>query len=340
MTKCECCEEEKDVTDVEGNLLCFECGEEIVRCHFCDKFLSISHENMEDNLGRIGVPKLFLPDELASLIFCNVDCLDGYIQQYKKEHNVIDKEIDKTFDISKLPDKWVIYLQKLDTFHKGFYVFSNQSDKLGVNELRHIVNVGRDALDEKVDELRDCNEDVVYQMFICTFRTFLGDEGVNEDIIKDDEGFREEFEGYIHWNIEKLFDFPVLLMETNKYEVKYNGIRNEIDVSVPEQKEFRDKVLKYIAEEQLAEILANTWDGSGFFGIIINGSDIIRAIRDNKNVVCSNDVVVGIYDGFNGSGYFKKVHAKEYNIDLDKAELDWGKYSLGAVFGNVEWIWK
>jgi hypothetical protein len=33
----------------------------------------------------------------------------------------------------------------------------------------------------------------------------------------------------------------------------------------------------------------------------------------------------------------KENTKKEFAIDLDEAELDWGKYCLGSVFGNVEW---
>lgn len=246
----------------------------------------------------------------------------------------------------KLFEKWVIYLQRLDTFHKGFDIFTYESGKSSVTELRDIVKGGIDALDEKVDVLRDENEDVEYQMFKSTFRTFLCYEEVCEDIVKDEEKFREEFECHIHWNIEKLFDFPVLLMDAKTYEVEYNGINNEIDESVPEQKEFKNKALEFISEEQLKEILINSWGGSGIFGIIIGGSDIIKAIKDKKKVVSSGEMVIGVYDGFNGSGYFKRVNidknddGKVYRVTLDKSELDRGKYSLGAVFGNVEWTWE
>lgn len=261
----------------------------------------------------------------------------------------VDEASEHDISMEKLFEKWVIYLQKLDTFHKGFDVFTCESGKLTVRELRDIVRGGRDAIDTKVDELRDINEDVEYQMFKSTFRTFLCDNGVDEDTIGDEEMFREEFENYVLWNIEKLFDFPVLLMDSVTYEVGFNGASNEIDETVAEQKEFKDKALKIVTEKQFDEILANSWDGSGFFGIIINGSDIIKAIKNGDIVVKSSEVVVGIHDGFNGSGYFKRVNVariqnvgedcgdKEYGIVLARSEFDWGRYSLGAVFGDVEW---
>ncbi len=247
--------------------------------------------------------------------------------------------------MEKLFEKWLIYLQKLDTFHKGLDLFTNESGKLTVRELRDIVRGGSDALEGKIDELRDSNEDIAYQMFRCLFKAFLSDNSVNEDIILDEERFREEFECYLRWNIEKLFDFPVLLKDAKTYEIDYNGNNNEINESIPEQKEFKNKALKFINEEQFNEILNNSWDGSGFFGIIISGDFIIRAIKDKKNIVGNSDMIVGIHDGFNGSGYYKRIDLRkneldkdrEYGIRLDEAEFDWGKYSLGAVFNSSEW---
>jgi hypothetical protein len=283
------------------------------------------------------------------------DVLDKFARQIiyavsnLSSHDIEIVEVDQPLESEKSMDeifeKWVIYLQKLDTFHKGFDVFTNESGKLTVRELRDIMRGGIDALEGKVDELRDINEDVEYQMFKSTFRAFLGDNSVDEDIIKDEEKFREEFESHMRWNIEKLFDFPVLLMDSKTYEVDYNGANNEINESIPEQKEFKDKALRFINDKQFNEILNNSCWGSGFFGIIISGNFIIRAIKDKKIIVGNSEMVIGILDGFNGSGYYKKVDLRkneldkdrEYGIRLDEAELDWGKYSLGAVFSSPEW---
>lgn len=92
IAKCENCEQEKEVTDTEGNLLCEECADEIVRCSFCNKLLGISYEVMEDNFGRLNVPELSLPDKGEGLIFCDVDyCLEGYLQKYKRERDILNK---------------------------------------------------------------------------------------------------------------------------------------------------------------------------------------------------------------------------------------------------------
>jgi hypothetical protein len=278
-------------------------------------------------------------DLFATQIIDAASCLSSH------DIEIVDVDEPTEYDISmeKLFEKWVIYLQKLDTFHKGFNVFTSESGKLTVCELRDIMRGGSDALEGKVDELRDSNEDIEYQMFKCTFRDFLSSNSVDEDIIKDEERFREEFESLVLWNVEKLFDFPVLLKEAKTYEVDYNGAHNEINESVQEQILFKSKALKLITEEQFNEVLMNSWDGSGFFGIIISGSDIIKAIKGKNNIVSSSEVIVGIHDGFNGSGYFKRVDIskdcdnKEYGINLDNAELDYGRYCLGSVFGSHGW---
>jgi len=46
MAVCEGCEQEKDVTDVEGSLLCEECAEDVVRCAFCNKLVAINMKNL------------------------------------------------------------------------------------------------------------------------------------------------------------------------------------------------------------------------------------------------------------------------------------------------------
>ena len=86
MTKCEGCEQEKEVSDIEGNLLCKECAEDIVRCDFCNRLLATSIDDLEaDNFGRLSMPELALPDKQAHLIFCNLDCLEAYLKKYRQE---------------------------------------------------------------------------------------------------------------------------------------------------------------------------------------------------------------------------------------------------------------
>jgi phage FluMu protein Com len=91
MAKCEGCEQEKDVKDIEGNILCDECTKDIVRCDFCNKLLAVSMDDLETNCGALSVPELTLPDMKTSQRFCDVDCLEGYVKKYKKEQEILHK---------------------------------------------------------------------------------------------------------------------------------------------------------------------------------------------------------------------------------------------------------
>ena len=249
--------------------------------------------------------------------------------------------------MKNLIKKWRIYLDNLDMDHKGFEIFDHTSERLSIKDLRIIIKGGLKDLNKKIDDLRSLNENVEYAMFKSIYRAFLNIEGVEYYEPGSEEDLRNEFKCHVNWNVERLFDFNVLLMESRTYEVSFNGEHNEIDESDPEQKEFRDRALMYIYKKDLNKILEDSWDGSGFFGIIINGYDIIKAIKDNNNIVSSSEMVIGIHDGFNGDGNFKRVSIREdedkgkYIIALDKAELDWGKYSIGgSSTSEVDWEWE
>lgn len=88
MTMCESCEQEKpedEIVDIEGQLLCKECSEEIIRCDNCKKLLSLSYDDLTDNLGRLSCPELFLPNRQTSLMFCDRDCLVEYLENNKDD---------------------------------------------------------------------------------------------------------------------------------------------------------------------------------------------------------------------------------------------------------------
>lgn len=83
---CESCEEEKEVTEKEGHLLCDVCVEDIVRCSFCNRFIGINYDELElNNYGTLCVPELSLPDKQTRLTFCNIDCLEDFLKKYRKE---------------------------------------------------------------------------------------------------------------------------------------------------------------------------------------------------------------------------------------------------------------
>jgi hypothetical protein len=88
---CEGCCQEKEVTDVEGHLLCDDCKENVVRCSFCNKFLAVTYDDLTTNIGPLIVPELTLPDEEGSMKFCDVDCLEGYVREYQRKRRDLEK---------------------------------------------------------------------------------------------------------------------------------------------------------------------------------------------------------------------------------------------------------
>lgn len=93
MTKvaiCEGCEQKKEVTDIDGHLLCDDCAENVVRCSCCNKLLAVTYDDLTTNIGPLIVPELTLPDKEGSLKFCDVDCLEKYILEYQREKRILE----------------------------------------------------------------------------------------------------------------------------------------------------------------------------------------------------------------------------------------------------------
>lgn len=83
---CESCKKEKNVTNIDGHLLCEECSEEIVKCDFCGNFLGVNYDALtEGNFGKLRVPELSLPDQMTNVVFCNIEHLEKYLEKYKEE---------------------------------------------------------------------------------------------------------------------------------------------------------------------------------------------------------------------------------------------------------------
>ena len=100
-------------------------------------------------------------------------------------------------------------------------------------------------------------------------------------------------------------------------------------------KEFKQKALQYLTEQQFNKVLINAlYSGMGYFAIIINASQIIEALKKGEKSVSNNDVLVGVHSWMEGSGYFERSDTKNYFIDLNNCELDISNYGIEAVFGR------
>ncbi len=234
---------------------------------------------------------------------------------------------------------------------KGFDVFESYGgrDEADMERLVKILAGGQNAYDDYMMELQDYNIDSISEMTRYSIREFLKDEGMEEEEIGGFEysaqwdEFRFAFEEHLNYNVEVFFDYDVLLREKESYEVGYDGVNNFIDPDIPESIEFQKKSLNYITPKQLETILANSWGGVGYFGIIINAMDILEAIREDKKTVSSSQLVIGVHDALSGSGYYTQVNlprGESFTMKMDGARLDYGSYSIGDVFGGVDWKWR
>lgn len=99
---------------------------------------------------------------------------------------------------------------------------------------------------------------------------------------------------------------------------------------------------KYITWEQFVKLLDNGYDFDvlGYVGGIVGADEVLKAMASRKSVVVVDTTIVALWDHFNGAGYYieGKGHA-HINLKTD-ISVDFGNYSLGAVFGAGDWTWR
>lgn len=116
----------------------------------------------------------------------------------------------------------------------------------------------------------------------------------------------------------------------------------------PDLKEFYQKAIEYISAQQIKRIVDNGFDYDvlAFIGGIYEAEEILRAMSEGVPArLHTRNVVVGVWDGLNGAGFFEygSTYAHVENIFGDKMNpihVDKGSYSLGDIFGGVEWRWR
>ncbi len=100
--------------------------------------------------------------------------------------------------------------------------------------------------------------------------------------------------------------------------------------------------------EDVKEVILNSsgYGGQGGVGVIIDSEDMARILRtagDTPLEVVGTPILY-VRDGLNGSGHYVMAPSKESHIlkfeKKSDIRLDYGKYSLGAVFGTDEWTWR
>ena len=235
-------------------------------------------------------------------------------------------------------------MAKWKTYLKGEQIKIFDYTNLGegtIESLEEILKGGQNTLFEAESDLMNQNYDYSYSMFEAELTEFIRDENIpdeDQEIINNDLEFRDElrfeFEDHVDLNFEVLYDYDVLIFE-KMYPVDYDGMETKIDWKNSQSVAFRKRALKYITKDEFNSILINAYGGEGYIGAIVNGTELVTAIRNDKKTVGGN-VVVGVHDWMNGAGMYEE--SQDYiDLKLENASIDSGDYGVGGTFGSANW---
>lgn len=211
-------------------------------------------------------------------------------------------------------------------------------DSLDLDTIREAMGKGMDTPAMQIDDQESDNR---FQWYEDALKEFLleRDIDISDFDISNFEDFRDAFEERFVWNIEALADYNVLLLDGAMYDIEFDGVTSDPDnvEDTDDFREFKEKALKLISENEFREILINClYPGQGYIGAIVNAGDILDSLQSG-NEYARGHAVVGIHNWDVGSGY--KIHSEEYvSIQIKGAFLDSGEYGIGGVFGERQWV--
>ena len=231
--------------------------------------------------------------------------------------------------------KWKTYL-KGETYRVFDYSAHGEGE---IEKLEDMLQSGQDAVFELENELRDYNFEWTQSMLDNAISDFAKDLSEDEQIfVEEDWDFRgelrDEYEIHEDFNYETFYDYDILIIEKT-YPVDYDGMETKIDWKDSQSVAFRKRALKHITKEEFNSILINAYGGEGYIAAIVNGTELIEAIRSDKKTVGGN-VVVGVHDWMNGAGMYEE--SQDYiDLKLENASIDSGDYGVGGTFGSANW---
>ena len=188
-----------------------------------------------------------------------------------------------------------------------------------------------------------------YQEAVEEFAKELEDpEDVKRGMESDDifrEIFDEIYEEREEFNYGVFLNFDLLVWNAeNQVSLGWiEGAQNE-ESELAENEALRDFMfLTGLTEGEQWELIANgfDYDVQGFIGEIVNAEDLIHAMLNLPYTTKGRaDKIVAFHNGFEGSGYYLPSPNAKVGLDPGKnMEVDFGSYSLGDIFGGVDWTW-
>jgi len=240
----------------------------------------------------------------------------------------------------KEPD-WKSLEKQLSNRRNSFDVF-DYGDTLGVEEVVDALKNGSwDDVFDRVDDYVAETAGVIVNQLLQEEDFDIND--VREQFTDELQNLFFKAEELADYNIEDIMPNELFFYDVDAIEIPdYTSLYTEDGELVEEAEEFISKAKKFgFSEKDAVSVIENSsYGGMGGVGIIVNGSDLAKAIL-NDNYKLTGDAILYIHDGYNGSGDYcigKKLVTIDYKTNKIAYEnMDYGKYSLGDVFGTTDW---
>jgi hypothetical protein len=198
------------------------------------------------------------------------------------------------------------------------------------------------------EDILSYNIDYIFDQGLEGANQILRDNGFDPSEWQDDPGFDE-----LRTAIENAADFNISAIAPSTLFIRMDDEIEVPDMSDPEGIEEARQLLLPLAlkhgfdKADLDDVLANaTYGGSAGVGVLAPGEDIIEMGMQNaddanrRNFQVRGRAILYCTDSMNGSGYYTLGGQTTITV-ADLAEsIDYGKYSLGAVFGTSEWNYR
>lgn len=238
------------------------------------------------------------------------------------------------YDVEETPDWEALKAQVVP-----WDLFDYNSGDLNASDVARGINEG-------FDNLVESNVDYVSEQGYAGAKQILQDNGFDPTEWEDDPEFEElryAVEGAMKFNVSALAPSALFIRMDNEIEMP--------DFTDAEETEAAKAELLAIAEAHgftaadVDEVVRNaTYGGSGGVGVIASGSDVIQAGLNHQGEGVPTDIsgtaILYITDNMNGSGHYVTGGSTEIQVaDLAEA-IDYGRYSLGAIFGTSEWDYR
>lgn len=205
------------------------------------------------------------------------------------------------------------------------------------------------ALQNDFQELQEMNVDWVSNQSFEGADTLIKEAGFDPRIVKDAypddyDSLRFAVEGAMKFNVEAVAPGNLFIRCSPEIELPDMTSRQEDDAADSELNQFiRAAQAAGFTEQQAEEVYRNaTYGGMAGVGVIAEGNDVVEAWRQDADFAnphaISGTPILYCADSMNGSGHFlTRRGSHEITVPNLPNAIDYGRYSLGAVFGTNQW---